>query len=356
MTDSKIETPKRSQQNVTQNFVQTSCISTTPPKCSPASSHIRRLAPALPIESPCALGQKFDVNDSESLSCDELCAAMRKLVPSVLNRCVLSVSSWLTLESVFCQDLMPRIHLDESDFGVITNNGELCDDKGMLGPHEFERAMRKQIRLYAQRKLADTLLDDTLEAMDISQVAALKILLREDHSFESKATWSEQNLHFGANGGKHKEDISDKLSGQMSELHRAVIHALQEGLSNLRSHPPFADSVKIDQASRSPLKQAEHDASRPSLPAPTANQGQSSNDFKMGIIGSRPGNDGAVSPCEQHSSYHVLVQPVCPERADQRQERLALAPGKETCTIWADTCYTTIFNDCVRGTRFAILF
>ena len=175
----------------------------------------------------------MDVDSSRNLCCDEICFAMKKLV------CAICVAGFFSLAlNCLLQDFRPRIHLTESDFMVFTDNGVLCDDKGMMGPHEFEVAMRKQIRLYAQRQLADTLLDDTLEATDLSQLAALKILLREDHSFDHAT-------HTMAGTGGHgvKEDIGGHLSSQMCELQRAVAK-VQESLSSLRPQSDCGESVK----------------------------------------------------------------------------------------------------------------
>ena len=44
--------------------------------------------------------------------------------------------------------------MSDSDFIAITNNGALCNDKGQLGPAEFERLMREQMLLYTQSRLS----------------------------------------------------------------------------------------------------------------------------------------------------------------------------------------------------------
>ena len=50
------------------------------------------------------------------------------------------------------QDLKPHIHLTDSDFASITNDGKLCDEGGSIRPAEFEAAIRQQLRLYAQAR------------------------------------------------------------------------------------------------------------------------------------------------------------------------------------------------------------
>lgn len=47
---------------------------------------------------------------------------------------------------VYTQAFHPRIHVTDSDFASMTNNGALCNAKGQLGPAEFERVIRRQVR------------------------------------------------------------------------------------------------------------------------------------------------------------------------------------------------------------------
>ena len=42
------------------------------------------------------------------------------------------------------QDFHPRIHITDSDFASITDNGNLCDGKGQLGQAEFADVIRRQ--------------------------------------------------------------------------------------------------------------------------------------------------------------------------------------------------------------------
>ena len=66
--------------------------------------------------------------------------------------------------------------MTELDFASITSNGQLCDEKGMLGAAEFEAAMRKEIRRYAQRQLADALNHEQFTVAEFAQLASLKML------------------------------------------------------------------------------------------------------------------------------------------------------------------------------------
>ena len=45
------------------------------------------------------------------------------------------------------QDFHPRIHITDSDFASITQDGALCDTKGQLGPDEFANVIRRQVRI-----------------------------------------------------------------------------------------------------------------------------------------------------------------------------------------------------------------
>ncbi len=48
-----------------------------------------------------------------------------------------------------------NIHMAESDFDTITQNGVLCNDKGEIGWKQFEGIMRHQITLYMQTQLTN---------------------------------------------------------------------------------------------------------------------------------------------------------------------------------------------------------
>ena len=43
------------------------------------------------------------------------------------------------------QDFYPRIHITNSDFASITENGALCDADGHLGQTEFANVIRRQV-------------------------------------------------------------------------------------------------------------------------------------------------------------------------------------------------------------------
>ena len=73
--------------------------------------------------------------------------------------CVHLALSWPVCRSVavavavfmILQNLQPRVHLTESDFAVITDNGRLCTGRpNHLGPDEFEHVMRRQLQRWVQ--------------------------------------------------------------------------------------------------------------------------------------------------------------------------------------------------------------
>ena len=68
----------------------------------------------------------MDTDGSGSICFDELCSRLRRL------------------------DVNPPIHITMTDFDAVTQNGKLCGKGGEMGPGEFERAMRLQLRLYHQ--------------------------------------------------------------------------------------------------------------------------------------------------------------------------------------------------------------
>ncbi len=58
--------------------------------------------------------------------------------------------------------------------------GGLCDARGGLGPEEFEVAMRRQLRLFAQRQLSDAMaVGHAGTKAELIQMGTLKDLLRE---------------------------------------------------------------------------------------------------------------------------------------------------------------------------------
>ena len=63
---------------------------------------------------------------------------------------------------LFPQDFTPRIHISGSDFASITEDGKLCDQRGQLGPEEFELVMRKQVPSAVLNFSDDTSLSSTI--------------------------------------------------------------------------------------------------------------------------------------------------------------------------------------------------
>ena len=103
----------------------------------------------------------MDADKSGGLECAEFCAAVRKLVTAAAAHARLmpthELESLVPLQALWAsacaerarctvQDFTPRIHMSASDFASITQNGDLCDETGQLGPAHFEDVMRKQAR------------------------------------------------------------------------------------------------------------------------------------------------------------------------------------------------------------------
>jgi hypothetical protein len=91
--------------------------------------------------------QILDSNGSGELTSQEFCAAMKKLVLGLLR--VFPTCPWPSPNNAnhLPQPFQPKLHMTDADFQSITRNGELCDEEGGLGTHEFELVMREQVRL-----------------------------------------------------------------------------------------------------------------------------------------------------------------------------------------------------------------
>jgi len=77
--------------------------------------------------------QDLDLDGSGWLNFNELCAALKNL------------------------EYHPRIHMTELDFSSFTDDGRFCDEVGRLDADGFEQAMRRELRRYVHRNLADVL-------------------------------------------------------------------------------------------------------------------------------------------------------------------------------------------------------
>uniref|UniRef100_A0A7S0MVB5 EF-hand domain-containing protein n=2 Tax=Cryptomonas curvata TaxID=233186 RepID=A0A7S0MVB5_9CRYP len=109
------------------------------------------------------LYERLDSDQSGGLDSYEFCAAINKL------------------------DFTPRIHISDSDFASITQDGELCDARGQLGLDEFERVMRRQIRHLAQSKLSLISHGDRSPAeVDFMQFGTLKMIFMEQTRAEDE--------------------------------------------------------------------------------------------------------------------------------------------------------------------------
>mmetsp|Transcript_52853 Transcript_52853/g.139104 ORF Transcript_52853/g.139104 Transcript_52853/m.139104 type:complete len:648 (+) Transcript_52853:92-2035(+) len=102
--------------------------------------------------------QLLDHDNSGGVGCAEFCASMRKL------------------------HFDPPIHVTASDFASLTQDGELCDANGELGPDEFEAAMRKQIQHFAQSKLSLITEERSMQDLEFMQFGSLKMIFMEQVS------------------------------------------------------------------------------------------------------------------------------------------------------------------------------
>ena len=72
------------------------------------------------------------------------------------------------------QDFHPRIHITDSDFVSITDDGRLCDENGQLGPAEFEAVIRRQVRITS---LGERILSLSLSSLPPSPLFARSLPL-----------------------------------------------------------------------------------------------------------------------------------------------------------------------------------
>ncbi|EKX39507.1 hypothetical protein GUITHDRAFT_114473 [Guillardia theta CCMP2712] len=94
----------------------------------------------------------LDTDDSNTLSFEELSYGLRKL------------------------KVRPPISLSRDDFEVMTIQGSLLNDRGELGPSEFDKVMRRQLKLYVQRQMANAM--DLLGANSTGQQDTLFFVLK----------------------------------------------------------------------------------------------------------------------------------------------------------------------------------
>jgi hypothetical protein len=73
----------------------------------------------------------------------------------------------------------PRIHLSESDFWDLTENGKLCNAAGEIGPKEFENIMRRKIHTFVQTRLTDFSDCRTAADIELTTIGALKTIVSE---------------------------------------------------------------------------------------------------------------------------------------------------------------------------------
>jgi hypothetical protein len=69
---------------------------------------------------------------------------------------------------------------------ILSKNGELCDENGLMRMEDFQYAMRQQIKFYAQRKLTDCLVHENLTEAKLAQVQNLSLTYDKYLCFDMK--------------------------------------------------------------------------------------------------------------------------------------------------------------------------
>jgi hypothetical protein len=77
------------------------------------------------------------------------------------------------------QDFTPRINLSEEDFAIITRDGELLDDEGLLNMEAFEMVMKDQVKRFVQRQLTNILAIGRCSDAEEVQISTMKAILYE---------------------------------------------------------------------------------------------------------------------------------------------------------------------------------
>ncbi len=113
--------------------------------------------------------------------------------------------------------LKPQIHLSSDDFQRITKNGDLCNVKGQLDPHNFELMMRDEVIKFLQSRIAQVY-DNCTQNQDFETAATLgglKLLTRREAFADT--TSSIQNALSTALHGLRQE-LCSELRGLQAEL------------------------------------------------------------------------------------------------------------------------------------------
>jgi hypothetical protein len=77
------------------------------------------------------------------------------------------------------QDFTPRINLSEEDFAIMTRNGLLLDDDGLLNIEAFEVVMKDQVKRFVQRQLTNILAIGRCSDAEEVQLSTMKAILHE---------------------------------------------------------------------------------------------------------------------------------------------------------------------------------
>ena len=94
----------------------------------------------------------LDTDDSMTLTYEELAAGLKKL------------------------RVKPQVQISKDDWDVMTLNGSLLNCEGELGLQEFTQVMRRQLKLYVQRQMANAM--EMVSSEDHSQTSTLLFVLK----------------------------------------------------------------------------------------------------------------------------------------------------------------------------------
>mmetsp|Transcript_52972 Transcript_52972/g.139581 ORF Transcript_52972/g.139581 Transcript_52972/m.139581 type:complete len:651 (-) Transcript_52972:1867-3819(-) len=106
------------------------------------------------------------------------------------------LSSQKFCEGIRKLDFKPRIYVSDSDFVGITKDGALCNQQGLLGPDEFERVMREQIRIHTEMSVSQSI-TMSFENEGLSVLIALKHLMMEQQDMKSAMSTLRKSLSGG---------------------------------------------------------------------------------------------------------------------------------------------------------------
>mmetsp|Transcript_67340 Transcript_67340/g.179747 ORF Transcript_67340/g.179747 Transcript_67340/m.179747 type:complete len:641 (-) Transcript_67340:424-2346(-) len=189
------------------------------------------------------LYQKLDADRSGGLDSLEFCAAVKKL------------------------DFTPRIHMSDSDFASITNDGALCDSRGQLGPAEFETVMRLQIRHLTQSMLQLGTGERSASDTHFMQFGSIKMMMMEQTHLEQDVAALHQLLNKVYTIAAGKSAATDAAVAAA----KSAAAAASEAAAAVLAVAPGTSSIPPGTRSRSRVRRFASDLSQASSTGPHEN-------------------------------------------------------------------------------------